>query len=213
MVKLNGIGVALITPFKRNRKIDFKSIEKILNYLLNEINYLVILGTTGENSTLNYEEKIDIIQCINSIVNNKIPFVLGIGGNNTEDVIRQINQIDISSFEAILSVSPYYNLPSQEGIYNHFKKISLETQANLIIYNIPNRTGINVLPETIIRLAKNFKNIVAVKESSGNLAQAYKIIKYQPYNFSVISGDDYLCLPIILGGGNGVISVLAQGVP
>lgn len=213
MAKLKGTGVALITPFLKNRRIDFKSIDQLLNYLSNYVNYLVILGTTGENTTLNHDEKNDIIECIKSIVTNKITIVLAIGGNNTEDVIRQINIIEMIDFEAILSVSPYYNRPTQEGIYQHFKKLSEETQANIIIYNVPFRTGMNVLPDTIIRLAKYLKNIVAVKESSGNLTQAYKIIKSKPDNFSVISGDDLLSIPIILGGGDGVISVIAQGLP
>ncbi|AER40704.1 MAG: 4-hydroxy-tetrahydrodipicolinate synthase [Flavobacteriales bacterium] len=213
MKKLYGTGVALVTPFKKNGNIDFNGLEKLVKYVGNKVEYLVILGTTAETSTLKEEEKRDIIECIKSFNYKKRPLVLGIGGNNTEDIIAKIKSIDLSDFLAILTVTPYYNNPSQEGIYQHFKSIVRQTNVNIIVYNVPKRTGSNVLPETVIRLAKNFQNIVGIKEASGNILQSYKIIEKRPNNFSVISGDDFISLPIILGGGEGVISVIAQGIP
>ncbi|AWU44000.1 4-hydroxy-tetrahydrodipicolinate synthase [Blattabacterium sp. (Cryptocercus kyebangensis)] len=213
MKKLYGTGVALVTPFKRNGKIDFNGIGKILKYIENKVDYLVILGTTAETSTLKKNEKKDIIEYIKSSNYKKIPLILGIGGNNTEDVIKKIKSINLSDFLAILSVSPYYNNPSQEGIYQHFKSIIDNTDANIIVYNVPKRTGSNVFPETVIRLANDFNRIIGIKEASGDILQSYKIIEKKPNNFSVISGDDFISLPLILGGGDGIISVIAQGFP
>ncbi|WP_113738545.1 4-hydroxy-tetrahydrodipicolinate synthase [Blattabacterium clevelandi] len=213
MKELYGTGVALVTPFKKNRKIDFNGLEKLLKYIEDKVDYLIILGTTAETSTLEENEKKDIIECIKNSNYKKIPLILGIGGNNTEDVIKKIKNINLSDFLAILSISPYYNNPSQEGIYQHFKSIINNTDANIIVYNVPKRTGSNVFPETIIRLANNFNRIIGIKEASGNILQSYKIIKKKPKNFSVIAGDDFISLPLILGGGNGIISVIAQGFP
>ncbi|AWU43451.1 4-hydroxy-tetrahydrodipicolinate synthase [Blattabacterium punctulatus] len=213
MKKLYGTGVALVTPFKKNRKIDFNGLEKILKYIEDKVDYLIILGTTAENSTLEENEKKDIIECIKNSNYKKIPLILGIGGNNTENVIKKIKSINLSDFLAILSISPYYNNPSQEGIYQHFKSIVNNTDANIIVYNVPKRTGSNVFPETIIRLANDFNRIIGIKEASGNILQSYNIIKKKPKNFSVIAGDDFISLPLILGGGNGIISVIAQGFP
>ncbi|AWU45305.1 4-hydroxy-tetrahydrodipicolinate synthase [Blattabacterium punctulatus] len=213
MKKLYGTGVALVTPFKKNRKIDFNGLEKLLKYIEDKVDYLIILGTTAETSTLEKNEKKDIIECIKNFNYKKIPLILGIGGNNTENVIKKIKSINLSDFLAILSISPYYNNPSQEGIYQHFKSIINNTDANIIIYNVPKRTGSNVFPETIIRLANDFNRIIGIKEASGNILQSYKIIKNKPKNFSVIAGDDFISLPLILGGGNGIISVIAQGFP
>ncbi|BBA17895.1 dihydrodipicolinate synthase [Blattabacterium punctulatus CPU2] len=213
MKKLYGTGVALVTPFKKNRKIDFNGLENLLKYIEDKVDYLIILGTTAETSTLEENEKKDIIECIKNCNYKKIPLILGIGGNNTENVIKKIKSINLSDFLAILSISPYYNNPSQEGIYQHFKSIVNNTDANLIVYNVPKRTGSNVFPETIIRLANDFNRIIGVKEASGNILQSYKIIKEKPKNFSVIAGDDFISLPLILGGGNGIISVIAQGFP
>ncbi len=213
---LIGTGVALITPFKKNGDIDFYSIENIVkNVIQNNVDYLVVLGTTSEASSLNKEEKQDIIDCIKGINCNKLPLILSIGGNNTKNVIDTINNTkNLSSFHAILSVSPFYNSPSQDGIYQHYKSIINNTNVKLIIYNVPKRTGSNILPDTIHKLSKDFKkNIIGIKESSGNILQSYKIIENKLIDFNVISGDDLIALPIILGGGSGLISVIAQGFP
>ncbi|WP_185869455.1 4-hydroxy-tetrahydrodipicolinate synthase [Blattabacterium cuenoti] len=215
MKKLYGTGVALVTPFKKDKKIDFNGLENLVKYVIdNGVNYLVALGTTAETATLKKEEQQDIIKCIQSSNYKKLPLILGIGGNNTENVINKINSIkNLSDFYAILSVSPYYNIPSQNGIYEHFKSIVNYTEAHIIIYNVPKRTGSNILPDTVLQLAHNFKNIIGIKEASGNILQSYKILEKKPKNFSVISGDDFITLPVILGGGEGVISVIAQGFP
>ncbi|WP_185857803.1 4-hydroxy-tetrahydrodipicolinate synthase [Blattabacterium cuenoti] len=215
MKKLYGTGVALVTPFKKEGNIDFNGLEKLVKYVVNNnIDYLVALGSTAETTTLSKEERWDVVKCIQSANYKKLPLVLGIGGNNTEDVINKINSIkNLSDFYAILSVSPYYNKPSQEGIYQHFKSIVNCTEADIILYNVPKRTGSNIIPETVLRLADDFKNIIGIKEASGNVLQSYRILEHKPENFSVISGDDLISLPIILGGGSGVISVIAQGIP
>lgn len=214
MKKLYGTGVALVTPFKRDGKIDFEGLEKIVKHVAeSEVDYLVVLGTTAETSTLKKEEKKNIIECVKNINQTKLPLILGIGGNNTEDIIEKIKNINLDDFSAILSVSPYYNRPSQEGIYQHFKSIVNNTDAKIIIYNVPKRTGSNILPDTVIRLSNDFENIIGIKEASGNILQSYKIIEKKPKNFSLISGDDFITLPVILGGGDGVISVIAQGFP
>ncbi|WP_185873699.1 4-hydroxy-tetrahydrodipicolinate synthase [Blattabacterium cuenoti] len=213
MKKLYGTGVALITPFNKNGTIDFNGLEKLVKYVEKYVNYLVILGTTSEVSTLNNEEKNEIIEFIKNINHKKLPLVLGLGGNNTKEIIKKINNINLSDFSAILSVTPYYNKPSQEGIYQHFKSIVNNTNANIILYNVPKRTGTNINTDTIIRLANDFPTIIGIKEASGNILQYYKIISQKPKNFSVICGDDFLILPIILGGGDSIISVIAQGFP
>ncbi|WP_185872626.1 4-hydroxy-tetrahydrodipicolinate synthase [Blattabacterium cuenoti] len=208
-----GTGVALVTPFKKNKEVDFDGIINLVKYVKEKVDYLVILGTTSEYPTLNKKEQEEIINCIKKINNKKLPLVLGIGGNNTKDIVKKINNFDLSEFIAILSVSPYYNNPTQEGIYQHFKYISMHTNNNIIIYNVPKRTGVNVHPQTVIRLARDYKNIIGIKEASGCILQSYQIIAQKPKNFYVISGDDFITLPIILGGGDGVISVIAQGLP
>ncbi|WP_185849066.1 4-hydroxy-tetrahydrodipicolinate synthase [Blattabacterium cuenoti] len=215
MKKLYGTGVALVTPFKKDGTIDFNGLENLVKYVVdNNVDYLVALGTTAETATLKKEEKSDIIKCIQNANYKKIPLILGIGGNNTKDVIKRINSIkNLSDFYAILSVSPYYNRPSQEGIYQHFKSIVNCTDADIILYNVPKRTGSNIIPDTALRLAFDFKNIIGIKEASGNILQSYKILEHKPENFSVISGDDFITLPVVLGGGEGVISVIAQGMP
>ncbi|AFJ90854.1 4-hydroxy-tetrahydrodipicolinate synthase [Blattabacterium sp. (Blaberus giganteus)] len=215
MKKLYGTGVALVTPFKKNEQIDFNGLEKLVRYVLdNNVDYLVALGTTAETTTLKKEEKSDVIKCIQNANYKKLPLILGIGGNNTKNVIKQINSIkNLPDFYAILSVSPYYNRPSQEGIYQHFKSIVNCTEADIIIYNVPKRTGSNITPDTILRLAFDFENIIGIKEASGDVLQSYKILEHKPENFSVISGDDFITLPVVFGGGEGVISVIAQGFP
>lgn len=214
MKRIFGTGVALITPFNEKNKIDFKSLEKLLTHInIGSVDYLVLLGSTSEPSSLKKKEKNNLISFIQSMNYYNLPIIISIGGNNTEFVIEQIKNIKDSNFEAILSVSPYYNRPSQEGIYQHFKKIAESTQKNIILYNVPSRTSSNILPETVLRLAQEYSNIIGIKESSGNLLQCYELINNKPKEFSVISGDDALALPITLSGGEGVISVLAQAIP
>lgn len=214
MKQLVGTGVALVTPFKNDKSVDFDALERLVNYQIeNGTNYLVVLGTTGEPATLNPEEKKEVISRIISVNNGRLPLVLGIGGNNTSNVIKEIRETNLEPFSAILSVSPYYNKPTQEGIYQHFKLISEAANKPIIVYNVPARTGSNILPETVVRLAKNCNNIVGVKEAAGDMVQAMKIIQHKPKDFLVISGDDMIALPITLAGGSGVISVIGQGLP
>ena len=214
MKSLIGTGVALVTPFKKDFSVDVEALKRIVNYQIdNGISYLVVLGTTAENATLNQEEKELVIQTVIETNNGRLPLVLGVGGNNTLRVVEELKTRDFSKFSAILSVSPYYNKPTQEGIYQHFKAISEASPIPVILYNVPGRTASNMLPETVIRLANDFKNIIAIKEAAGDLVQAMKIIQHKPKEFLVISGDDMMALPIVLAGGSGVISVIGQGFP
>lgn len=214
MQSLIGTGVALVTPFKKDFSVDVESLTKIVNYQIeNGINYLVILGTTAENATLNQEEKELAIQTVVAANKGRLPLVLGVGGNNTQKVVEELKNRDFSDFVAILSVSPYYNKPTQEGVYQHFKAISEASPIPVILYNVPGRTGSNVLPSTVIRLANDFKNVVAIKEAAGDLVQAMQLIQNKPKEFLVISGDDMIALPMVLAGGSGVISVIGQGFP
>ena len=214
MQSLIGTGVALVTPFKKDLSVDVEALKAIVNYQIdNGVDYLVVLGTTAENATLNEEEKELVIQTIIDSNNDKLPLVLGVGGNDTQEIVAELQTRDFSKFVAILSVSPYYNKPSQEGIYQHFKAIAQASPIPVILYNVPGRTASNMLPSTVIRLANDFKNIVAIKEASGDVVQAMKLIQNKPKDFLVISGDDMVTLPIILAGGSGVISVIAQGYP
>ncbi|QDO95602.1 4-hydroxy-tetrahydrodipicolinate synthase [Formosa sediminum] len=212
--KLIGTGVALVTPFKEDLTVDHDALTQIVNFNIeNGTNYLVIMGTTGESVTVTKAEKETIIQTICKANNGRVPLVLGIGGNNTAVVIEEIKTTDLTPFEAILSVSPYYSKPTQEGIYQHFKAVSEACPVSVILYNVPGRTASNMLPETTIRLAKDFKNIVAVKEAGNNIGQYLKLLKDKPEDFLVISGDDDLALGVVLAGGSGVISVIGQAVP
>ena len=214
MKSLIGTGVALVTPFNKDFSVDVEALKRIVNYQIdNGISYLVVLGTTAENATLNQEEKELVIQTVIETNNGRLPLVLGVGGNNTLRVVEELKTRDFSKFSAILSVSPYYNKPTQEGIYQHFKAISEASPIPVILYNVPGRTASNMLPETVIRLANDFKNIIAIKEAAGDLVQAMKIIQHKPKEFLVISGDDMMALPIVLAGGSGVISVIGQGFP
>ena len=214
MQSLIGTGVALVTPFKKDFSVDVEALTKIVNYQVdNGINYLVILGTTAENATLSQDEKELVIQTVVAANNGRLPMVLGVGGNNTHKIIEEIKTRDFSKFVAILSVSPYYNKPTQEGIYQHFKAIAEVSPIPIVLYNVPGRTGSNVLPATVIRLANDFKNIVAIKEAAGDLVQAMNLIQHKPKDFLVISGDDMIALPIVLAGGSGVISVIGHGFP
>jgi len=214
MKLLIGTGVALVTPFKKDFSVDVEALIRIVNYQIdNGIDYLVVLGTTAENATLTQEEKELVIQTVISANKSRLPLVLGVGGNNTLKIIEELKSRDFSQFVAILSVSPYYNKPTQEGIYQHFKAIAIASPIPVIVYNVPGRTGSNMLPSTVVRLANDFDNIVAIKEAAGDLVQAMSIIKDKPKNFLVISGDDMIALPMVLAGGSGVISVIGQGFP
>ena len=214
MQSLIGTGVALVTPFKKDFSVDVASLIKLVNYQIeNGINYIVILGTTAENATLNNNEKELVISTIIEANNKRIPLVLGVGGNDTRQVVNELKTRDLSSFVAILSVSPYYNKPTQEGIYQHFMAVADASPLPIILYNVPGRTSSNMLPSTVIRLAKSHKNIVAIKEAAGDIVQAMKLIQDKPEGFLVISGDDMITLPMVLAGGSGVISVIGEGFP
>jgi 4-hydroxy-tetrahydrodipicolinate synthase len=214
MQSLIGTGVALITPFKKDYSVDVDALKAIVNFQIdNGIDYIVVLGTTAETATLSKVEKELVIKTIVDANDKRLPLVLGVGSNNTQEVIEELNTRDLSDFVAILSVSPYYNKPTQEGIYQHFKAIAEVSPIPVILYNVPGRTSSNVLPSTILRLANDFKNIVAVKEAAGDIVQAMKLIQNAPKDFLVISGDDMITLPMVLAGGSGVISVIAEGFP
>ncbi|WP_396157271.1 4-hydroxy-tetrahydrodipicolinate synthase [Flavobacterium sp.] len=214
MQSLIGTGVALITPFKKDFSVDIDALKAIVNFQIdNGIDYLVVLGTTAESATLSKTEKELVIKTIIDANKGRLPLVLGVGSNNTAEVVEELKSRDFSNFEAILSVSPYYNKPTQEGIYQHFKAISEASPIPVILYNVPGRTSSNMLPSTIIQLANDFNNIVAVKEAAGDIVQAMKLIQDKPKDFLVISGDDMITLPMILAGGSGVISVIAEGFP
>ena len=211
---LKGTGVAIVTPFTKKGNVDTDALTQIVKHLHNgKVEYIVALGTTGESVTLSKEEKNVVIETIIKANAKKLPLVLGIGGNNTAEVIETIKKTDLKPFEAILSVAPYYNKPNQEGYYQHYKAVAQSTKKDIILYNVPGRTGSNVTWETQLRIANDFKNIVATKEASGNMEQIMKIIKNRPKDFLVISGDDNLTLPVIAAGGDGVISVVANAFP
>lgn len=214
MKELTGTGVALITPFKSDFSVDVEGLKNVVNFNIdNGIDYLVVLGTTAESATLSKEEKQVVINTVISANDGRLPLVLGIGGNNTNEVILEMKTRDLSAFTAILSVSPYYNKPTQEGIYQHFAAIAKAAPLPIILYNVPGRTASNMLPETVIRLANDFDKIVAIKEAAGDMVQAMRLISGCPEDFLVISGDDMITLPMILAGGAGVISVIGEGFP
>lgn len=212
MKSLYGTGVALVTPMNEKKEIDFKALKRLLNYTATGVDYYVVMGTTGESATLSKEEKKSVLAFVLANNRKKLPIVYGIGGNNTQQVIDEIKSTDLKGVDALLSVSPYYNKPSQEGIYQHFKAVAKASQLPVILYNVPGRTASNLTAETTLRLA-NIKNIVGIKEASGNLEQCMKIAKEKPADFMLISGDDLLTLPIYSIGGFGVISVLANALP
>jgi len=212
--KFVGTGVALVTPFKSDLSIDHKALTNIVNFNIdNGTDYLVVCGTTGESVTITKQEKKDVIATISNANNGRLPMVLGIGGNNTASVIEEIKETYLSDFDAILSVVPYYSKPTQEGLYQHFKAISEASPIDVILYNVPGRTSKNMEPETTLRLANDFKNVIAVKEAGNNIAQYLKLLKNKPDDFHVISGDDDLALGVVLAGGSGVISVIGQAFP
>lgn len=212
--KFTGTGVALVTPFHKQGTIDFGSLEKIIEHTISKgVDYLVIMGTTGEAATLSKDEKIALINYVKDVVNKRVPLVQGIGGYNTQEVVNSLGNADLDGIDAILSVTPYYNKPSQRGLYLHYKHIASASPVPVILYNVPGRTSVNMKPETTLQLAAEFENIIAVKEASGNLGQIMEIIRNRPKGFLVISGDDALTMPLIAAGADGVISVVANSYP
>ena len=214
MNKFHGTGVAIITPFQEDRQVDYDSLGKLINYLIDDgINYIVSLGTTGESATLNSEERKNVWAFTAREVKGRVNLVAGIGGNNTHEVVEQIKQFDTTGYDAILSASPHYNKPTQEGIYQHYKAIAENTTLPVILYNVPSRTGSNVNADTVVRLARDFKNIIGIKEASGNFDLINQIMRDKPESFLVISGDDPVTLPMIALGAVGVISVVGNALP
>lgn len=214
MQQFVGMGVALVTPFNDDQSIDFDGLVRLVNFNIdNGTNYLVINGTTGESATITPEEKNQIIDTIVKTNNGRVPLVLGIGGNNTQTVVNELKTRDLSDIDGILSVAPYYSKPTQEGFYHHYKAIAEATDKSIILYNVPGRTAKNMEPATTLRLARDFENIVAVKEAGNIQQQYYALIKDKPEDFLIISGDDDLALGVTLAGGSGVISVIGQAYP
>ncbi len=213
-MNLRGLGVAMVTPFTPEGSIDFESIPTVVEHIISgRADYLVVLGTTAEVACLSANEKQQVVQAIQSANQNRLPVVIGIGGNNTAQVVAEIQATNLSAFGAILSVSPYYNKPTQEGIYHHYAEIAKASPLPIIVYNVPSRTGSSVEAPTFIRLAQDFENIIAIKEASGSMLQAQEIIKEAPSHIQVISGDDALTLPMLLAGAVGTISVLGNAMP
>ncbi len=211
---LSGTGVALVTPFNDRHEVDFEALGRLVEYTVsNGVDFLVSLGTTGESATLSFSEKQAVLEFTIKKAAGKVPVVAGAGGNNTAHVIHEMHQLNLDGVAAFLSVSPYYNKPSQEGIYRHYKALSEATDKPIILYNVPGRTSSNILPETVLQLASDCKNIIAVKEASGNLVQCMEIVRGRPEGFLVLSGDDALTLPMITIGMDGVISVAANIFP
>ena len=212
--RFKGTGVALVTPFHKQSSIDFGSLEKLVEHTItNGVNYLVVMGTTGESATLSKEEKGAIAQFVVEITNKRVPVVLGVGGNNTQEIINILRTTSLDGVDAILSVVPYYNKPQQKGIYLHFKNIAAASPLPIILYNVPGRTSMNMKAETTLMLANEFSNIIGIKEASGNMEQIMTILEKRPKDFLVISGDDLLTLPLLALGADGVISVTANAFP
>lgn len=214
MKKFHGTGVALVTPFNADGSVDFEGLKNLINYMVHgKVEYLVSLGTTGEASTLNKNEKKKIWEYTAEINNGRLPLVAGIGGNDTAEVTESIRTFEVNGYDAILSASPYYNKPTQEGIYQHYKAISEASTLPVLLYNVPGRTGSNVSPETTCRLASDFKNIIGTKEASGSFDQFNQILRDKPEGFMLISGDDPVALPMMAIGAVGVISVIGNALP
>ena len=212
--KLKGTGVAVVTPFKKDLSIDFVAIKNLVDFLVeNDINYIVVQGTTGESSTMSNDEKIISRKAFVEANNNRVPLVLGLGSNDTMSLLNEIKESDFLGYSAILSVTPYYNRPTMEGLYKHYSLIAQSSTIPIVLYNVPSRTGCNILPETTIRLANEFKNIIGIKEASGDLNQVKQLIINKPDDFLVISGDDNTAYQSVLMGGDGVISVIAGCIP
>lgn len=213
-INLKGMGVALITPFREDESVDYDALGRLVDYQLqNGTDYLVVLGTTAETPTLTVEEQKEVVSRVVSKVKGKIPIVQGVGGNCTRSVVEKLKNDRFDGVDAILSVTPYYNKPSQEGLYQHYKAVSEATKLPIVLYNVPGRTGVNMTAQTTLRIAREFKNVIAVKEASGNITQMDDIIKNKPANFNVISGDDGITFPLITLGAIGVISVIGNAFP
>ncbi|MEC4053328.1 4-hydroxy-tetrahydrodipicolinate synthase [Myroides odoratimimus] len=215
MQSLIGTGVALVTPFNSDFSVDVEALQNLVEFTIARgVEYLVVLGTTGESATLSKEEKQLVKRTVIKANKKRLPLVLGVGGNNTHAVLEELTQENLEGFDAILSVSPYYNKPTQEGIYQHFKMIAENSPLPIILYNVPGRTGSNMAVGTVVRLANEFKNIIGIKEAAGSMVQGMELIRQSTRkDFLVISGDDAIALPLVLAGGAGVISVIGQGVP
>lgn len=212
--KFKGTGVAMVTPFLKNGEIDYKSLSNLINFLITEgVDYILLMGTTSESVCLTKKEKNEVVEFAKKEINGCVPIMLGLGGNNTSELLNSIEDTDFSGIDGILSVAPYYNKPNQTGLYEHFARISEKCPVNIVLYNVPGRTSVSITPETTVKLAKDFDNIVAVKEASGSIENMMQIIKNKPDNFYVLSGDDALALPLISVGGYGVISVAANAFP
>lgn len=212
--QFKGTGVALVTPFTKDKEVDVEALKKLVNYQIdNGIDYIVVLGTTAESATLSIEEKELVKKTIREENNGKLPLMLGVGINNTAELVKTYQRENFDGFDAILSVSPFYNKPTQEGIYQHFSALAKASDLPIVLYNVPGRTGSNMQPETVVRLAEDFDNIIGIKEAAGDINQAMTLIRDTPKDFLVISGDDMIALPMVLAGGAGVISVMAEGFP
>jgi len=214
MKRFKGTGVAIVTPFKNDSSIDFAALGRVINHVITGgVNYIVAMGTTGESVTLTKDEKQAIIAYVIETIDNRVPLVVGIGGNNTQEVINWIRHSDLTGVDGILSVAPYYNKPTQKGLFQHFKAIATCSPIPIILYNVPGRTCSNISSDTCLELAHECENIIGVKEASGDISQIMRIIKGKPENFALISGDDLITIPVIALGGFGVISVLANAFP
>lgn len=212
--RLQGVGVAVITPFLKTGEIDFDNLERLIENLIeNGVDYLVALGTTSELPTLSEAEKDAVVQTIVRTANGRVPIIRGVGGPDTRDIARDLRNHDFSGVDAILSVTPYYNRPAQEGVYQHYRTLSENSPLPIILYNVPARTGCNIEADTTLRIARDCPNVIAIKEASGNMNQIMKVIAHKPNNFVVISGDDAVTLPLIAAGSIGVISVVANAFP
>ena len=212
--QLNGTGVALVTPFDQQKEVDHTALSKLVNFVIDGgVDFLVALGTTAETATLNEKEKLEVVKTIKEANAGRVPLILGMGNNDTRQLIDTINKTDFDGIDAILSVTPFYNKPNQEGLYQHYKAISEVSPLPIILYNVPSRTSVNLNPETTLRLARDFENIIAIKEASTDFVQIMDIIKHKPEHFIVLSGDDATTFPFITLGGNGVISVIANAFP
>ena len=210
----SGTGVAVITPFTSSLEVDYKSLRQLINYLIeNDIDYLVAMGTTAESPTISVEEKKKIFDCFVETTANRVPLVMGLGGNNTAALAQSLQEVDTKGFSAILSVSPYYNRPTQEGIYRHYKALDVVTPLPLLLYNVPGRTAANITAETTLRIAHDCPNVIGIKEASGDLVQGREILAGRPKDFIVVSGDDETAIQLIQSGAEGVISVIACGFP
>lgn len=211
---ISGTGVALVTPFRKDKSVDFPALKKLVNHVISGgVDFLVVMGTTAEAATLNKEEREAVLSYISEINEKKLPIVLGMSGNNTEALVQEIKEADLSNVDAILSACPYYNKPNQEGLYQHFKRVAEATEKSIILYNVPGRTGVDLAAKTTLRLANDFENIIAVKEASGDIDKAMELIQNKPIDFTVLSGEDALSLPLICIGMEGVISVVANAYP